>query len=921
MKTDIPEDIITKFQSKYDWLKRVQLPSIGKPDAVGIYRNPDGGFQQWFDNWVSIVIRPGIDQEPHEVHGAICARWSQEGGAWNEKKERGWLGYPISDEEAYNTDGDPSDRISHFENGDVIWTAKNNETRIVKRMNTTAALNPKRREIIKPLEDLRGFVKRPINGLTDSRVADMEKSIDSMKRSVCYDRYRVTVFGAFSAGKSTLLNALMGVNYLPSADLPTTNVTTEIFRSDRFYVFTPCFDITKDQIAELRKEITNEIPEGTFLTDLERDGQKIPGIGVLFQTGDSKGFRQLIEQLASEQSRHETGLSRFKKRIKDRNGTVLQLGIPNLPEWLGEITLTDAPGAGSVYKGHEAIIEDIIPKTQLVLYVVESPKAGSSVDKWLCNRIVNSYRRKVFFVLNKIDQQNNDEIADALAELKEHIPSVKVGNDGEPPPPRPEFLKSSALCETIANQLSDGSLTIKDLASIKKLSLQDLTFSDEWTAARNDDERKNVVIRYLRKQSQFDSLRERIKSYLHEENKELPFCEKAEALVRTCGQELNEVCTANIMVLQTDRSDKELEEKQQELRRQRERIATEARSALEDFRESALKPGMGVLSKVEGELSEIPNAIANKLETILGDNDKFKRFTANKGEELKGWLTKEVSDRMEPISRSLDGELRRQGEHLTERLRPILEKIDSTTLAHQCNSISQGITMMPAENLGVGENADEKILATTVTAGVSGGALAAVLGLTVGVVSSSTTIAGTGLAGWLGTGLFASSTASSIAASYGLGTAASTMVSTAPFWGLGLASGLVIVGLVVAALAIPTIFVARNIIRRKIVEKVKSVLEQQIVGDEDASVIRRLKERVTAFVNGSVDAYGNNLNAYLDHLDKQEKKIIADAAKARDDKVKKVKALETFREELKAFVGSSVQVLRELNPGKDPVHV
>ena len=851
----------------------------------------------------------------HEVHGGICQQWIAEGGP------EGTLGLPESDEMPFSEDGDnnSNDRISQFENGDIVWIAKTFETRIVNKMDKVSALSAKRREIIKPLEGLRGLVKRQENGLEKSRAQKMEQDIDSLERSICYDRYRVTVFGAFSSGKSTLLNALMGVDYLPSADLPTTNIATEIFRSDQFYFFMPG-NIPESQIKALRNEITKDVSDGKFLTSLERDGQTIPGVGVVFQADNSKGFRQSIEQLASEQSRHLKGLTRFKKLIKDGQCSTLQLGIPNLPEWLDEIALTDAPGAGSVHKGHETIIDEIIPKTQLVLYVVESPKAGSDIDEtFFCDRIVNNYRRKVFFVLNKIDQQNNDEIADALAELKEHIPSVRGTSDEDPIPPKPEFLKVSALCEVIANQLSDGSATIKDLIENKKLNSAELLVSDEWASARNEEERKNAAIRFLREQSRFDKLRERIKAYLHEENKELPFCEKAEDLVKTCGQGLDAVSETSIAVLQADRSEESLKEEQRKLRLLRERSAKDARSALEDFRESALRPETGALSKVENLLSKIPDAVANKLEKVLKDSGEFKRLLAKKGAGLSDWLRMEVSDRMEPISRSLDGELRRQGDHLLERLRPILEKIDEATLAYQGDSISKEIKETPENYAGVEENADGRILAATVSAGVSGGALAAVLGLTTGVVTSSVTIAtaGSGLAGLLGTGTLAS-----LSASFGLGTVATTdvLISTAPFWGLGLAPIMAIVTGAVAILAIPAFFVAKKIIRRKIVEKVKAALEKQIVGDEASSVKYKTKKKVAEVVNASVDGCRKNLDAYLDKLDKQEKKIIADVTEVRNDKNRKIKALESFREEVKAFVESSVRTLRELNPGKELAH-
>lgn len=900
MNDNIPADIVAKFQAKYDWLKSKQggVPTLKGAIEPGIYKTPDGGWQcNYIGAWgygCAITLRLG-DIEPHEVHGEICKRWYQEGGAFDENGKRGWLGYPLSDEESYEGDGNPADRISHFENGDIIWSENTKKARTVKKNNKgMTALNPRRQEIIKPLEGIRSLVKRQDNGLTDSRVIDMKRNIDSLKRSICYDRYRVTVFGAFSAGKSTLLNALMGADYLPTADLPTTNVTTEIFRSEQFYVFMPNCDMTKAQAKALQDEVSKEISCGTFLDNLERDGQTISGIGVGFQPDDSKGFRQVIAQLASEQSCHEKGLSKFKKRIKDGSSTVLQLGIPNLPEWLGEITLTDAPGAGSVYDGHETIIDDIIPKTQLVLYVVESPKAGSSVDEWLCNRIVNNCRRKVFFILNQIDRQNCDELADALAELKEHIPSVKPGSDDEPAPPRPEFLKTSALCEVIANRLSDGSLTIKDLLSNTKIPLQKLLVSDEWDAARNDKEKREVAIRFLREQSQFDKLLERIKSYLHEENKELPFCEMAASLVKDCGQGLEDVCRETIATIQAEKSEKELEGKQRELHRLREEKANEAKSVLEDFRESALRPETGILSKVENNLAVIPDTVTKELEKALEDKSEFKRLTADKCKELNNWLTAKVSDRIDPICRRVDRELRQQGKNLLAQLRPILKEIDDNTLGRQFTPV------LPEDIVGskIDENGDTT-MPTIVASAASGAVTATALGVAFG--------GGAGLAGLAGSAGFG--VLAGKLSALGLGTV-----------GLGLGPIILIAGVVVGIIAIFMPDWLRKRICNKVVAKTRSELTKQIVGDNNDSVVKKLKAKIEEFVNGYVDEYSNKLKKSLKDMDDQEEQIIADVAKARNDKQTRIRTLESFRKEVKSFVESSIQTLRELNPSKEPVH-
>ncbi len=897
MNDYIPADIVAKFQAKYDWLKSKQggVPTLKGAIEPGIYKTPDGGWQCNYNGaWgygCAITLRPG-DIEPHEVHGEICKRWYQEGGAFDENGKRGWLGYPLSDEEPYEDDGNPADRISRFENGDIIWSENTKEARTVKKNNKEmTALNPRRQEIIKPLEGMRNLVKRPDNGFADSRVKAREHDIDLIERSICYDRYRVTVFGAFSAGKSTLLNALMGADYLPSADRATTNVITEIFRSEMFYVFLPACDITKVQIKGLREEVKNEIPTGTFLESLERDGRLIPGVGIGFCADDSKEFRRVVAQLASQKS-HENGLSNFRKRIEQEQSVVLQLGIPNLPEWLGEITLTDAPGAGSCSKMHENLIDGIIPKTQLVLYVVESPRAGSKVDETLCNQIVNNCRRKVFFILNQIDRQNSDEIADALAELKEHIPSLKPGSD-KLAPPRPDFLKTSALFETIANRLSDGSTTIADLIDSKKLSISKLLVSDEWTKAGNEQERKNAAIRFLREQSHFAELRERIKSYLHEENKELPFCEMAASFVKDCSQELETVCKTTIATIRADRSDKELDEKQRELHRLREEKANEAKSVLEDFRESALRPETGILSKVENNLAVIPDTVTKELEKALEDKSEFKRLTADKCKELNNWLTAKVSDRIDPICRRVDRELRQQGKNLLAQLRPILKEIDDNTLGRQ-------FTPVLPEDIGgpkIDENGDTTV--PTIVASAAGGAVTATaLGVAFG--------GGAGLAGLAGSAGFG--VLAGKLSALGLGTV-----------GLGLGPIILIAGVVVGIIAIFMPDWWKRRIRNKIVTQVRLKLTKKIVGDNNDSAVKKLKAKIEEFVNGYVDEYSNKLKKSLEDMDKQEKTIIADVKKTKEDKQSRIRTLESFRKEVKSFVESSIQTLRELNPGKEPV--
>lgn len=115
--------LLDLFRQTYRWIKQGPYPSIGRPGRL--YRNPDGGWQCNCENWAAITLRPG-SEEPFEVHGAICARWYAEGGAYNERGTPGKLGYPISDEKPYTSMGRRSDRVSYFERGDITWNSEKN---------------------------------------------------------------------------------------------------------------------------------------------------------------------------------------------------------------------------------------------------------------------------------------------------------------------------------------------------------------------------------------------------------------------------------------------------------------------------------------------------------------------------------------------------------------------------------------------------------------------------------------------------------------------------------------------------------------------------------------------------------------------------------------------------------------------------
>lgn len=119
------EEALALFQAKYASFQS-DFPSVGPFDENKLSQMSDDGWIIDFGN-AAFTLRSG-SREPHETHGGIYWAWRE---TFDERTgEPARLGHPISDEEVYEADGDSSDRISHFEKGDIVWTAKANETRI-----------------------------------------------------------------------------------------------------------------------------------------------------------------------------------------------------------------------------------------------------------------------------------------------------------------------------------------------------------------------------------------------------------------------------------------------------------------------------------------------------------------------------------------------------------------------------------------------------------------------------------------------------------------------------------------------------------------------------------------------------------------------------------------------------------------------
>lgn len=744
-----------------------------------------------------------------------------------------------------------------------------------------------REAIIRDLEKTREYVNNPNLSISEDERRGLNERLDNSVKYARYGRYHVTALGVFSTGKSTLLNAMVGVKLLPTADLPTTAITTEIYSSDKTYFFIPIQHPSGTVIENVRKGIYEISPDETvqFATQISRDGSDFSGVGGIVSDNNVAIVSQIITELTSQQKRSQEPFGELKKLLDKDHDLPLWLGISTLPDWLKDIVLTDSPGTGSIDDSHEIIVNKVIPESQLVLYLIESAKAGSAIDKRFCDRISNTYHRKIFYILNKIDQQNNDERAEALDSVKRCAPDVAENGEA------PDFLTVAGLYAHVANELKSGTMSLEHVLDDVKVNLNKLLIMPEWAHANTPDQQIKLLIQYLMDNSNYSELQSRIEEYLRFENKELAIVQHANSCIADVSSILTNKCTRALNVLNSDMHIDELSQKKDEAHESRKNYAHEAEIAIKDYLDSALDANTGLGATIKGLLSPVSDVIAEKLKDALQNNTHYKSL--QKKEALNKWLNNEIRYQVEDVIRKLDTELNKRYRHLLQQLIPILKKIEDGSLGNSLNKL---------ETKGsfdvVVSSAPPVIEGAIGGAALAGGG--AYLLTLLGIGTTVTATGGTGLAGWLA-GLGWSTLAGGVA-DLGLG----TLTTTTLFFGLSATQFFIpIIGLGAVATTLLTLLVfGKDWKIQQILKKTKELLDIVVMnggslGDDNVeSIASQMQSSIENTVNLSAAALNQKIKARLRQLDEEEDKLIQELAKAKEARQEKISALTAMKEEV-----------------------
>ncbi|QVL36193.1 dynamin family protein [Aminirod propionatiphilus] len=207
-----------------------------------------------------------------------------------------------------------------------------------------------------------------------------QASLRGLTERLAEGRFHLAVLGQFKRGKSTLLNALLGADILPTAVVPLTAIPTQI----RW----------------------GEEPGAVVRFSREKEA--------LFSAKDGVPLKAFLTRYVSESANPENALA----------VTSVEIAYPS-PLLERGIVLIDTPGIGSTFRHNTETTLDFLAQCDAALFVLSADPPPTEAELAFLDQVRTQVPR-LFFVLNKVDYLDPDEAGEVEAFLR-NLLTEKVG--------------------------------------------------------------------------------------------------------------------------------------------------------------------------------------------------------------------------------------------------------------------------------------------------------------------------------------------------------------------------------------------------------------------------------------------------------------------------------------------------------------
>ncbi|WP_147802221.1 dynamin family protein [Alkalicoccus halolimnae] len=265
--------------------------------------------------------------------------------------------------------------------------------------------------------------------------AALESTVDNFEKS----SFTISLFGAFSAGKSSFANALLGADIMPVSPHPTTaTVNTVKEPGDGFYhgeAVVHFKDRTRlsEEIHSVGRSLRQELDIDSLPKWNYRSLTKVTK-----QQKSSIDYLKILQKTLRERqnvigTKEKTSIDQLAPYIADEETACLIDNVTmyyDCPLTKEGIILVDTPGVNSIHGRHTNVAFKQLEMSDAIFYLTYYNHAFSKSDQYFLQQVsaVNESfaNDKLYFVINASDLASTDR---ELQEVKEHV-STQLSQNG-----------------------------------------------------------------------------------------------------------------------------------------------------------------------------------------------------------------------------------------------------------------------------------------------------------------------------------------------------------------------------------------------------------------------------------------------------------------------------------------------------------
>ncbi|UDI78271.1 dynamin family protein [Staphylococcus taiwanensis] len=269
--------------------------------------------------------------------------------------------------------------------------------------------------------------------LFDRTKKDIQETLNRLDNKVV----KIGVFGTFSAGKSSLINALLGGQYLVSSPNPTTAATTELSYGEDSKITLKTNVQLLDELNQLIEyHNTSFASLDEFInSDIHSLKQQLEKNQLAFVNAVEKHYT-LYKDMLEKGITHTITQDEIKKwSAEDEYATFVKTVHINLPlEWLKDKIIVDSLGLHSNNQRHTNETEQILTSSDLILYVSYFNHSFTDNDKAFIEHMkdMNQLNENQAFkmVINASDLAENDDDLNAVKDyVNDALRQVNLESD------------------------------------------------------------------------------------------------------------------------------------------------------------------------------------------------------------------------------------------------------------------------------------------------------------------------------------------------------------------------------------------------------------------------------------------------------------------------------------------------------------